>query len=45
MKNIKLLLVAVMVMGFAACNSNNTKQTENTEEKAETTAKLKVLLY
>lgn len=43
MKSIKLLIVAVMVMGFAACNSNNTKQAENTEEKTEKAAKLKVL--
>jgi len=43
MKNIKLLIVAVMVLGFAACNSNNTKQTENTEEATEKAEKLKVL--
>ncbi|WMN12243.1 type 1 glutamine amidotransferase domain-containing protein [Marivirga salinae] len=46
MKNIKLLVLAVMVMGFAACNSNNNKQAENKVEEKETTGKaekLKVL--
>ncbi len=43
MKNIKLLVIAVFVMGFTACNSENTKQAENTEEVTEKAEKLKVL--
>ena len=42
MKNIKLLILAVTVLGFTACNSNK-KQVENTEESTEKAEKLKVL--